>query len=144
MAEAIGSCVLLDHLIGRRQQCFRDGEAERLGGLEVDDEFEFGRLLHREIGWFVAFENAPSIGANLVVRIAEAAAIAHQATGEGVLTEWEDRGQSMACRQSRELFHAPAVEVTDAYQNRTNALLRKSCESRFEIALGSGINLNEL
>jgi hypothetical protein len=28
----------LDHLVG--QQRFRDGEAERLGGLEVDDELE--------------------------------------------------------------------------------------------------------
>jgi hypothetical protein len=27
---------LLDHLIGGGQQCFGDGKAERLGGLEVD------------------------------------------------------------------------------------------------------------
>jgi hypothetical protein len=26
---------LLDHLVGGSQQCVRDGEAERLGGLEV-------------------------------------------------------------------------------------------------------------
>jgi hypothetical protein len=37
---------LLDHLIGGGQQRFRNGEAERLGGLEVDDEFEFGRELN--------------------------------------------------------------------------------------------------
>jgi hypothetical protein len=27
----------------------RDGEAESLGRLEIDDEIEFGRLLHRQI-----------------------------------------------------------------------------------------------
>jgi hypothetical protein len=30
-------------------------------------------LLHREVGWFLAFENAPGIDANLAVRVAEAA-----------------------------------------------------------------------
>jgi hypothetical protein len=31
-----------------------------------------------------------------------------------------------------------------ADQDRTNVLLRKSCEGRFEIAIGSGIHNNEL
>ena len=33
-----------DHLIRQRQQRWRDGEAKRLCGLEVDDELELGRL----------------------------------------------------------------------------------------------------
>jgi len=73
------------------------------------------------------------------VQIAEAAAIAHQAAGQGELTVWEDRGQRMAGRQRRKLFHATVEEGTVAEQDRTNALLRKSCEGRFEIAIGSGI-----
>jgi hypothetical protein len=58
------SDLLLDHLIGDGQQRFRDGHAERLGRLEVDDQFELGGLLHRQIGWFLAFEDAPGIDAN--------------------------------------------------------------------------------
>jgi hypothetical protein len=58
--------LLLDHLIGDGQRRFRNCEAERLGGLEVDDQFEFSRLLDRQIGWFLAFENAPSIDAGLL------------------------------------------------------------------------------
>ena len=50
MAEATGPCVLLDHLVCGGQQRFRDGEAERLGGLEVDDEFVFGRKLNGKVG----------------------------------------------------------------------------------------------
>jgi hypothetical protein len=42
-----GSCATLDNLIGRSQQRFRDGEDERLGGFEIDNEFEFRRLLNR-------------------------------------------------------------------------------------------------
>jgi len=78
-----------------------------------------------------------------LVHVAEAAAIAHQAAGQDVLTVWEHGGQRMAGRQSHELFHAPGVEATVTDQNRTNALLQKSCEGRFEIAVGSGINNNE-
>ena len=103
-------------------------------------------MLYGEIGRFLAFENAPGIDANLVEYIAEAAAIAHQAAGQGVLTVWVDRGQRMAGRQRRELFHAPGpgVEATGADQDRTNMLLRKSCEGRFEIAVGSGVHNDKL
>src|ERR1700730_1708748 len=38
---------LLDHLVGQREQRRRHFEAERLGGLEIDHEFEFGGLHHR-------------------------------------------------------------------------------------------------
>jgi hypothetical protein len=34
-----------DYLIGLGEQRRRNRQAERLSGLEVDDEFEFGRLL---------------------------------------------------------------------------------------------------
>ena len=40
-------------------------EAERLGGLEVDDELELGRRLHRKIGWLLALENTAGIEASL-------------------------------------------------------------------------------
>jgi hypothetical protein len=56
------------------------------GSFDVDDQIEFRRLLHGQIGWFLAFENAPGIDASLVAHIADAAAIADQAAGQGVLT----------------------------------------------------------
>ena len=40
---------LFDHLIRPQQQRRRDGEAEGAGGLEVDDQLEFGRLLDRDV-----------------------------------------------------------------------------------------------
>ena len=40
---------LFDHLVGERQERLGDRQAERLGGLEVDDQVELGRLLDRDV-----------------------------------------------------------------------------------------------
>jgi hypothetical protein len=113
---------LLDHLVGGGQQRFRDGDANRLGTIEVDDQIDLRNLLDRQIGWFVALENAAHIDASLVQYRADAAARAYQAVGQGVLTDWVHRGQRMAGHQRRESFHVPGVQITGADQDRTNAL----------------------
>ena len=53
--------VSFDDLVGAGEQRGRHGEAERLGGLEVDHELVLGRRLHRKVGWFLAPENAIDI-----------------------------------------------------------------------------------
>ena len=42
---------LFDHLIGAGYERWSDSQAERLGGLEVEDKFELGRLLDWQVGW---------------------------------------------------------------------------------------------
>jgi hypothetical protein len=45
LAEVTGP--LFDDIVGERDELIWNGEAERLGGLEVNDQVEFSRLLDR-------------------------------------------------------------------------------------------------
>src|SRR5215510_14116921 len=46
-----------DHLVRERKQLRWDFEPKRLGGPEVNGQFEFDRLLNRQVGRLFAFEN---------------------------------------------------------------------------------------
>jgi hypothetical protein len=59
--------VSFDHLVGGREQRLRHIKAERLGGLEIDDEIELGWLYDRQVGRLFAFENPTDIDASLSV-----------------------------------------------------------------------------
>jgi hypothetical protein len=46
---------LFDHLVAAVEDRERDRQTERLGGLEIDGQFDFRGLLNRQLGWFFAF-----------------------------------------------------------------------------------------
>src|SRR5262249_23883263 len=54
-------------------------KAERLSGLEVDNQFEFGRALHRQVGWHLALEDAVDVALSLPVRIDRVRSVRHEA-----------------------------------------------------------------
>ena len=68
--------LLLDHLIGSGQQRFRDGEAERLGGFQIDGQFDLRGLLYRQDAphhkrrFIGVFLRAPDLGLTWAQQIA--------------------------------------------------------------------------
>src|SRR5205823_7383603 len=56
---------LLNHLVGAGEERLRHGQAEGFCGFQVDDEFEFGRLLHWQIGGLRALEDPPGVDPGL-------------------------------------------------------------------------------
>ena len=80
------SPALLDNLVGAHQHRVRHSEAERLGGLEVDDQLEGRRLLDRQIGGLGAFEDRSRVSADQAKGRSEACSIADQAAGSGEFT----------------------------------------------------------
>src|SRR5258708_38566079 len=67
--KAADQASLFDHLVGQREQRRRDGQAERLRGLEIYDQLEFARLYHGQFRGLFASQNATDIDAGFAKRI---------------------------------------------------------------------------
>jgi len=90
------ACWSFDHLVGQIEHARRNGQAERLGGLEIDDQLECRRLLDRQIGGLGALEDLSDINADLAKGAGKTGSIADQAAGSGELPHLIHRRNGMA------------------------------------------------
>src|SRR5215208_8439275 len=88
-----------DHLVGTDKKFVRHSQTKGFGGLEIDPEVELGRLLHRQIPWSVALENAIDIRNCLPVQIEKIEAVIDQAALGGRGRYYVDRRGPVARRQ---------------------------------------------
>jgi hypothetical protein len=128
---------LFDHLVGAAGERQRDGDAERPGGLEIE-ELELRRLHHRQVRRLRAFEDAPGGDAGQTICVPSIASVAHQTTGGGKLSKLVDRWNAVAegeCAELRGVAVEQRIGGTD--HERGCSQLRRRCEGRFEVGFGA-------
>src|SRR5580658_2663828 len=121
----------------------RNCEAERLGRLHIDYEFELGRLLHRQVDGLLALEDTSDIIAGLTHRVGYAGAVAHEATCCGLLAQCEGCGNPITYRQCRDLVGMAAKECIAGNKKRGGVLLSESQERIINLTLGARLQENE-
>src|SRR5204863_10223916 len=120
------SCaVSLDHLVGARQQCDRNLDAERLRGLEVDDKLELVGLLHRKIGWLFALEDTVDVASSMPVEIDIIDTVRRQSAIARVIAQRIDsRKAVLRCEREDQL----AICSGDRAREYDQAATRRPCK----------------
>ena len=93
---------------------------------QVDDELEFGRLQHRQVGRLGALEDVAGIDADLMKHIREVGAVAHQAAGRDNVAVLIGSRKSVARRQGGKLHAATVEETVGTDEEGIGPLARKA------------------
>src|SRR4051794_27252457 len=133
----------LDHLVGECKHLCRQIDTERLGSLEINDQFELGRLYNRQIGGLLAFENPPRIDADLAKRTSKVASIAHEPAGRGIGAAIVDRRKLVARRELDDLIASAEEIAVDANDERSGPLANKGSKRGVDFSRVAGFEDDE-
>src|SRR5262249_37950989 len=114
-----------------------------LGGLEVDDQLEFCRLLDGQLRGFLAFENTSGIDTELTVGLGTARPIAHQTTGPGKVTSRVHRGRPITGRKGDD-FIGPSDEKRGGGNQKRAGLPDRRSKGGVEVVVSANIENKEL
>src|SRR5262249_59601196 len=108
-----------DHLVGDGEQRRRHGEADRAGGLVIDDELELGRLYDRQIGWLRTLEDAAHIDAGLAKPVRYVRSVSHQPAHFGIGRPSRSDGRDGVARRKVRQLNAPVAEEGTAADEKS-------------------------
>src|SRR4051812_11357729 len=88
-----------NHLVGDGKHARWNGDAERLGRLEIDDQIEFGGLHNRQIARLFAPQDSTGIATRFAVCFYEISAIGHESPSKDKLSPLVNCWYGMASRE---------------------------------------------
>ena len=112
-----------DELVGAGECQWRNREAERRGGLEIDHQLEPGRPQEGQVGRLFTLENPGRVDPNLAVNFVNDWPLARQSARIDKLTPGINRGQRVSRGQRDESIALTCKERIGADEERTGSLL---------------------
>src|SRR5262249_943348 len=85
------NCSLFDHLVGAGEHGRWHREADGLRGLEIDNQFVFGRRLYRHVGWLFALKDPVDVTGRTTILVDEIGSIGDQAAAGNAVSVKVDR-----------------------------------------------------
>src|SRR5262245_7705827 len=133
-----------DHLVSADKESGWHRKTERLAGLEVDDQLDFGSLLDRQVGGFLALENAARVEAAQAKHIREVVSVAHEPAGGSEFGILVDRRNPVAERQCGELVGSAGEECIRTNDESAGTQLDHGREGRVDLLVRARIQNVEL
>jgi hypothetical protein len=118
---------VLSGVAGGRQERFRDGQTERLGGLEIDHQVVLCRRLHGQISRLLAPQDAIDVAGGLSILLDDTESIGDQTAIRDEETSRIHCGQLVLCCQHDD---QTAMNRRRVGRRRDQTAIRRACESR--------------
>src|SRR5262249_31563708 len=113
--------------------------AMRFGGLEIDQELEFGHRHDWQVSWLPALENAADIDPDLPVHVGDAGAVAHQAPCQCIFPKLIDCRHLMLRYQCNQPVPSCIEKWISPDHKRIDVLLGKRSEASIDTLIASAI-----
>ena len=116
-----------------RKHARRNGEAQRLGGVEIDYKLELGGQLNWQVSWLCAPQNAIDIRCSLSPLINIVCSIEHKAPSRDEKSERINSGQTVLGRELDDELTFECGDRTWQYDEARFAASRDASNSAFDI-----------